>query len=57
MKRIKELLGLCNHKYKIIEKVDLFGYKSHNYQYVEVLTGAEYILQCEHCGKIKKKRV
>lgn len=57
MKWIKDLLELCNHKYKIIEKVDLFRYENHNYQYVKVPTGAEYILQCEHCGKIKKKRV
>lgn len=47
---LRKLLGLCEHKWKLMEHwdmVDEYGDK----------TGHKYILKCEKCGDIKRERV
>jgi hypothetical protein len=52
IKKIRKYLGLCDHKWKIINISDVqhisdFGSKPLTY----------YHQQCEHCGKIKHVKV
>ena len=53
---LRKWLGLCIHKWKKIDTIDVYNvnYPKHeNYS----PTHYEYIMQCEHCGWIKKKRI
>jgi hypothetical protein len=45
---LKRLLGFCNHKWKIIKTGDIINENGG-------CIGKYYVLQCEHCGNIKKK--
>ena len=47
---IRKFLGLCVHKWKIIDKFIVRCPSS------GLATGTEYILQCENCGNIKRKK-
>lgn len=38
----------CNHRWKIIDKL--------NHSYGRSFIGYEYVLQCDKCGNIKRKR-
>ncbi len=51
MKWLKWLLGLCNHKWKTVDKNDVYTQHSSS-----MPTYIDYILECEKCGKIKKTR-
>ena len=42
----------CKHKWKIINKI-----KQYEHGNGEMPYGTKYILQCEKCGKIKKKEI
>ena len=48
--------GVCDHKWEIINEVKVQGERKDDMgQYV--IYAVVYILQCEHCGNIKKKRI
>lgn len=47
MSWLRKLLGLCQHRWKIIDRVNL--------RVGSALVGHRYILQCEHCGWVRKK--
>lgn len=49
MNWLRKLLGLCQHKWELRDGFTLTVNK--------VKCGHRYILQCAHCGKIKKKDV
>jgi hypothetical protein len=51
MKNLKQLLGICEHKWIQIDKVNVV---EDNYSTPHAF---EYHLKCEKCGIIKKKRV
>jgi|GEM_PF-3875980 len=40
------LMRRCRHKFTLVDKVRIVDD-------FEVCVGAKYVLQCEHCGKIK----
>ena len=48
---IKQFFGLCEHKWKIIQKYDVYLDWDDKPAYVK------FAMQCEKCGKIKKKIV
>lgn len=52
IKFIRSLLGLCDHKWKILNTSDMYAN-----QYNAMPYARKYALQCEHCGNIKKKVV
>lgn len=47
IKFIKNILGLCTHNYKIIEKIRVKNEK-------EQVVAFEFITQCDKCGKLKR---
>jgi len=49
MRTLKQLLGLCEHKWKVISynEIQNEGYK----------IGMNYHLQCEKCGLVKSKKL
>lgn len=47
---LKQLLGLCEHKWKVYSEHNLVTSNG-------AVSGAVLILQCEKCGKIKSKEV
>jgi hypothetical protein len=55
MKNLKQLLGFCEHKWKIIETFDIYRYI--NNAWMDKPYAHKYILQCEKCGKIKKQKI
>ncbi len=52
LQSVKKLLGLCGHKWKILHEVSLISDERDKIPY-----GTKYILQCEHCGDIKAKKI
>lgn len=52
IKYLRTLFGLCDHKWEIINKISIFA---NNYDSMPYAT--KYVLQCEHCGNLKEKRV
>ncbi len=48
---IRKLLGLCEHKWKIIRNVRVFGYSGGDIPIYNTI-----IQECEKCGKLKKFR-
>ena len=51
MKSLKQLLGLCEHKFKKIGEAEIQNSTTGS------VIGHIFILQCEKCGKIKTKRI
>lgn len=51
MKWIKFILGLCDHKWKIIRTGRIIGMHSNE------PVGTYYDLQCEHCGDVKVRNI
>ncbi len=49
MKNLKQLLGICEHIWNILEKVSLVD------EFNDCV-GTKYILQCEKCRKIQSKK-
>lgn len=49
---LREKLGLCSHKWTIIRTVGVYDKINDRLPYAY-----EYILQCQHCGNIKNKRI
>lgn len=56
MKWLRRLFGLCEHKWKNIEKIDMF-YVKNGKRLTECPYGYKYILQCDHCGDVKSVEV
>lgn len=54
MKNLKQLLGICEHKWKLKEKIAVHGLTFEN---LSGVVGHKYILECENCGMIEKKEV
>jgi len=52
MKNLKQLLGICEHKWVILRQIVVHS-KRYN---ILKNTRFEYDLQCEKCGDIKKIR-
>lgn len=50
MKNLKQLLGICEHKWVVNEKINVFDGG-------ELPVATKIILRCEKCGKIKSKEV
>jgi hypothetical protein len=50
MKWIRKLLGLCEHQWKLLNKIQVYDY------FYTVYIADDYILQCEKCGTVKRKR-
>lgn len=50
MNWLKKLLGLCEHKWKIIHNINIFENASD-----EIPCGTKIVLQCEKCGDIKTR--
>jgi hypothetical protein len=48
---IRKLLGLCEHKWKIIFTANVSRYIDNS------IVGQNHTLQCEKCGMIKVKKV
>ena len=46
----KILFGGCEHKWKIIQQDEVYQ------RHPSIPTYIDYVLQCEKCGNIKKKR-
>lgn len=42
----------CQHKWRVKAEIDVYTWDSDRRP-----TGTKYIMMCEHCGKIKVKRV
>lgn len=53
MKNLKQLLGLCEHKWTIINKAAVY---SGDETEGVLPTSIDYVLQCEKCGAVKNKR-
>lgn len=53
IKFLKKILGLCDHKWKIIKEIDL--YIVHKGK--EHTVGTKYVKQCEKCNKFSTKKV
>lgn len=54
MINLKQLLGLCEHRWKHVSTTNVYDIsygRSKNPEY------RIWVLQCEKCGKIKKKKV
>lgn len=49
MRNIKQLLGLCEHIWKVKDEWDMVS--------GDEKRGHKYILQCSKCGELKAKRV
>ena len=53
----------CKHKYRIIEKIDVYDNDEESYylktgiKVKPLILFRKLVLQCEKCGKIKTKRV
>ena len=53
----------CKHKYKIIEKIDVYDNDEESYylktgiKIKPLILFRKLVLQCDKCGKIKTKRV
>ncbi len=53
MKTLKQLLGFCAHKWKVVNQWEFIA----TYDGKETGFGTIYVMQCEHCGKLKKEKV
>ena len=54
---LRNLLGLCNHRWVIIDKIAIIS-SDHNPNDTNVLTsGTKYHLQSEKCGAVMSKRL
>jgi len=49
MKSLKQFLGLCTHKWKIISQGQ--------FKKDGLIRGSYYELQCEHCGDVKVRNL
>ena len=50
---LRRVLGLCQHKWKIIREKRVYeGHETEG----RLPIGADFTLQCEHCGDIKTRR-
>lgn len=47
----RKILGLCDHKFDVINTMQINRVKSGS------MAGLLYIIKCVHCGKVKTKRV
>jgi hypothetical protein len=54
MKSLKQLLGICEHKWKVRSSHRLMEIIEKGY---EKPVGMKFVLQCEGCGEIKKKEI
>ena len=50
MNWLKKLFGRCDHKWKIFQRINVYG------ENAETPMRYDYILQCEKCGDLKKFR-
>ena len=55
MKNLKQLLGICEHKWKVIQQT--IAYQGVYENEGERPIGTNYYLQCEKCGEVKKKKL
>lgn len=44
-------LGFCFHKWNIIERMNIVNKSG------DIPDGYIYILQCEHCGEVKRRKI
>ena len=51
MRNLKQILGICEHKWATYQIINVVGDDS------KYIRGKDYVLKCEKCGKIKVKRV
>lgn len=58
MKWLKKLLGLCDHRWVIIQTITMYSEIPRTLYEAEraIPIGTKYVLQCEHCGNIKSKK-
>jgi len=49
MSFLRRLLGLCDHKWETIDRVNVYTDRP------TTITGTKYIQQCEKCGDVKSK--
>ena len=53
MKALRELIGLCKHKWEVKDTISIYADGDH----YKLPIARKYIMQCTHCGKIKSVRV
>lgn len=53
--KIKEFLGLCNHKWNTFDVAHNVDTAMSNKYGKQVIVGQIYYQECVHCGKIRKK--
>ena len=54
MKSIREWFGYCIHQWKIIQTIDIYRHPDDG---PHDKVGKFFVLQCEKCGDIMKRRV
>ncbi len=54
MKNLKQLLGICEHKWKLLGVQNIYSEDVRNIK-EDLPIRTEHILQCEKCGEIKRK--
>lgn len=57
MKRIKEFLGTCSHKWIKIEKVAVYETWSGKPLPGQIPAFHKYVLECKNCGDIRVRKV
>lgn len=57
MNRLFQWLGLCEHVWKQIEKLEVSSHLPSDPIKSKVVKGYSYICQCQKCGKIKSFNV
>lgn len=55
--KIRQLLGLCDHKWIVIEKNQVSAFLPSDRKNSEHVVGFDFIMQCEKCGNLKRKRI
>lgn len=53
IQKIKQLLGVCDHKWEVIETVSFRSYKWFGFSDVQTVK-YHYHQKCKQCGKLKK---
>jgi hypothetical protein len=53
---LKQLLGICEHKWKQIKEIDVYP-TQHGKVISNFFEYNKFVLQCEKCGTIKKKKI
>jgi len=57
MKWLRKLFGLCEHKWKILEKINVYEVDDNGTRTTKNPTYSKYVLQCQNCGDLRTRKI